>query len=821
MEGLRTRRSFIDVMRSRGVPGAVAVPLGLAGDILLDPGAIMTGGLSKALTAGRMAKLVKAAASVPDAVRSADDVARGVGDLAHWDKMADQATLLRHGRRVASRDAYQIAKETGGPIAALRAARQAAKDYNPSPEDLAQLGESILSSTKFGPPSASLGGSWQRSVNYLKNRLFFATEDYVRSASDEFGSVGPEFVHHGKKQEATKQALVAETGYHKDLILKLVSRNKEDYLQFTRAVHGLISPGELSPRLFKALEKWGELSGVRLGDLQRHGVKQIHTALTIAFARKSPEAQQAIMALLKGEGTSPAAEYAAGSAEWFAQKVRGLGADITVDGAVHMPIRAHANYGPIYIKADAIKGRRTQMDFQRTVSGLMEAEPGLSLAMARELAEKKAMEIFMAPNDVRRQFQFGRLGENISGDEKSMEMNPHIWMTKWANDVSDRISQAMVWGGEDQVFKGMKESLQLQGDRVPGFKGHERLQHIFDLMTGQNPHPLKPLVGAVGQAANVSYLGPRTTILQATQLANSMGWSGIVNTFAGIVEALFNPDMRKLVNRLGVSMPNIFHSADEGQLHKVVSFWHKAMGIETADKAVRVSSAIAGGLRGIETAENLWRATRIGNQAAAAKYAKELQLHGIDVGKVLARKGELVFEEMNAYMLRSANASNFTNSVMSLPSVFKEPGGQFFLKFKNYAVQQSGFIHKLTQRAKNGDWAPLLRYAAMFPWTYGMVFKAMNSLRARPIDTEDDWAMLQNMLMTGALGFWGDSALALGSPSEAIRLGVFAGPNANLVGRLGSAVVKGVTGDLEGLEAPWRGIAGLRQLETAWTGEQE
>lgn len=819
VEGLQTRRSFTDVLGDRGVPPAVATPLGIVGDIVLDPATWATGGLAlsgKARHLGRIKELIE---RMPAGLRTAKEVAAGVGDLGKVDDAASMAELVRFGRSKYAHEAYKKA-EPSGLVAAKRAARAAAKNYDPSEAELVALGEEVLASTRFGPISASQAGGWKRGLDFLKKRLVYSMEDFVRKDLPNFGRVGGSFVRQAKMQEAISQGLNAETLRLGNEVIRLVGRKKENWIRFTKAVHGLEPMEELSPELQKAWKLWDELRNVRFDDLREAGVKQVHTVLSVLFGRKMPEVQQAILKKL-GEGqVDQLAKFEPGSVDWFAQQVQKFGGEITADGAVHMPIQKHANYGPLYAKGEMIKRRATQMDFQDMVRQFMEAEPGLSLEKARVLAEDRAMEIFMAPNDIRKQFQYGRLSQHIPIDEKLMELDPAIWVSKWSRDVSDRIAQAMAWGGDDEIFKEMKQTLKLQGDMVPGFKGDEQLQHVFDLMTGQFRHPLKPMVSAVSQAANLFFLGPRTAIVQATQLANNASWTGVSNALAGIASAMTDPLMRKLNVRLGVALPTLQHAADADALSKVTGVWHKIIGVEYADKMVRTAGAIGSALHGLETADNLVAAARSGNKAAMAKYVRIMELHGVDAQKVLERGGQMIDDELTAFMLRGANATNFTNSVMSLPSVFREPGGQFFLKFKTYAAQQSGFIYKLMTRAKNGDWGPLLRYAAVFPWIYGMTFRAMNELRTKPIDTEDDWSMLQNMMLTGAFGFWGDAAMALGSPSEAMRLGIVGGANVSMLTKATGGVAATIRGEADFSE-PWKTVATGRQLHALITGEQE
>jgi hypothetical protein len=81
-------------------------------------------------------------------------------------------------------------------------------------------------------------------------------------------------------------------------------------------------------------------------------------------------------------------------------------------------------------------------------------------------------------------------------------------------------------------------------------------------------------------------------------------------------------------------------------------------------------------------------------------------------------------------------------------------------------------------------------------------------------EKDDAGKKLQNAMMLGMFGYLGDAALALGSDSEALGLGVVTGPIPNAALRAKSAIGALLTGDFN--KALEQGPAITRQYANVW-----
>lgn len=813
IEGVQDRRSYIDVLKDRGVPGPIATGAGIVGDFVLDPFNLATGGLAKMAKAADMAHVLAAGDHVAKELTTAEEVIKRVGQHLPFDASADAAAMLHHGRAQAARDAYYIAKGAGSSEeAAVNVAKRAAKSYNPTSKQLSELERATISSAKFGPASSSAAGPWMNALNHLKSRLVQRVGVALREDFPAFGGHGVVAAKAMEHAELIAQTLGADRMASIYRPVMALLKTAEDREALTFFLHGVGDASDYSEHVLKAGDHVRRGLDMIHADMVAAGIKRTDSVLTCLYSRLNQEQRIAVSAMLEHPETINA-ESGVGR---LAQKISEVKGKIVLNkqgmATIETDLLYRDFFAPIY-ETRKSQGRVAGMeDFRNALEAeMLRHDPTITAAEARRVVEAHLSDAWLAPNDIRRSFQYGRLANGLP---KEFEKDPRVWLAKYLKDSSDRLAQAHAWGGQDQTAKLLAENIRAEGGDV------ERFERLIRLANGQERNPMQAYNKLAGRLSDVLFLGPGTAILQATQGANAIGKFGPLNAIAATVEYLRNPAARQMAEDLGVTMPSLYHAIDGGALDKTMQTWHRILGIQQADKAVRGISAIAAALHASELGRGLVKAHGLGNLRAVERLTQQMAEFGVAAEDVLKQGGKLNPDQLASFMIRGANTTNFTSSISSLPEVFRGPAGQFFLKFKSYSFQQGYFINDLVKTARAGDLRPLLQYAALFPWTYARVFTAMNALKRKPIDTEDDWAMLKNMLMTGALGFWGDTALSLGS-SESLWLGAVAGPNAAAIGNLGRGLVQPfVQGDPSKLGDLPQEVGLVRQGKALWENTQ-
>lgn len=791
-KGIQGRQSFVDTFKNHNMPNILALPLGIAADVLMPvaPGIGMVTGAMKG--SARMARLEGVLARASTEHRTlAGIVAKGITGLEDATKNAARATDAVKGAHV------------------------------PMPD--AETAEKLINSADEGPQNPVFKWlsetGWGKGLHAVKTQLLDPFKKHLLEPV--FGDVGAMFTKRAEAQLNLERELEGELLSRGEHIMKLSPKDHNDLFM-------LAATGERLPagkeHLAEALASWkairADVFGVHkaAGTRQilgmhtmffRHGLKAAQRDGVVELARLLKETASetggkgfiAVKQTISGEGRTifvPEKLYdrlAATQEGKFALQLLGDGATIDLDSRhIVSQLRHKEHYIPFIMRGEK-RDKTVKRMLPETMQFLQHHLPeGTPIEEIQRRAEQMLNDQLLQPGDITKALQHDRHTAWKVPNPEDFVTDPKVWFQKFARDNSNLMARGHVWGaGDSKFYDVMNRYDELHGlghakvdlDKVtgPAITGRDTLKRGFAVLTNASDDPTSPFVRTMGHISDFLYLGPRTILLQATTLANHAGMSGIANSLAGVGITMSDSRIGKITRRIGIVLPNNL-DAMMGSGNGGLRRWNFVLkGVGHADAKMRMFAAVAGGLDAAAREEKILKLVAGGKVSAATKEAAYFErAFGVST-KELLKGTKLADNAIMDAMRATANKTNFTGGVTELPKVVQGNTGKFFMKFKAFSLQQSEFMGTLLKEGRtHGNWTPLLRYAAMFPWVYKDVLKATNALRNpdKQLDPhEQPLEYLKNLLMIGALGYWGDAAMAMGSDSEALGLGLVAGPNSS------------------------------------------
>ena len=827
MKGIHDRASFIDTFEHHSMPKWAAIPLGLAVDIAV-PGVPLGIG-AKAKHAGDVAELIERTAvsaehSIADiaeeaarmAGQSSEGAAKGMG-------VAARAAMERADARTMMRRAYAKAAKEKLPVNDVLV-----RDFGMVPEELDDLSKWDQLVAKADPD-----GRWERTLGGAKDFLVRPIKQVLRE-NPLFEGVGAKMAGAMDILSDVRQRVAGESLFRAKNILKTLGKDKADNIAFQLKMHRDLDDDTIRFWLQKNNIAANWRGGAHVDDAvkqarklfdefyeanSKKGVHQVFKYTTMLFKRLRPEEQSLALAYLKDPTAMTAAGTAPAKVVAFVKHALGEGShyDEAMERFV-APLVKKKNYFPLMLTPDAMRvAKQEDLKAIRTVL----ADMGYAAEEATAVAEQIVMDRLGESDDIMKALQHNRGSTqmfdvtNLAGYEHDVEKI----LMKAVGDNADLIASAHAFGGRHQGFRAMTESyLTLHGlngkDPKAIVNAHPEIRGGFDLLNkayqsaiGNEHSALDPALSALGKLSDTLFLGPKTILLQISTLANSAGMSGIGRSLAGLAHTVSDPSISAHIERLGATtLPNIMNMSNSGtaDLLSRLREWNPILkGVSWADRGQRTAAAVAGGVHMLD----LERELKAASPERAAEIVREfMEVYGINVGKDSVLSREALIQGMQNIV----KLTNFTGDAQALPKVFRGPAGKFFMKFKQYSFQQSYFIDKLVQegafsqfprfspRYSEAGRQRFLRYVAMFPWVYKHIATATNALRSEEhqVDPHSNPAeYVRNMMMMGWLGYMGDVAAAMSSKSEALGLGVVAGPNTSLLLKGAHAGVGLVRGD--------------------------
>jgi hypothetical protein len=440
---------------------------------------------------------------------------------------------------------------------------------------------------------------------------------------------------------------------------------------------------------------------------------------------------------------------------------------------VPVPIQYRQNHVPHYYKPEAIRELRREGGELR--------EQALKKLIDTGQAENKpqAGEILngmLRADDgffVKKEFRGGPLqfARELLLDI-AWEKDPDKWFQRYSYTASRRLSQAAVFGPQDEMLEGWLKTISDEGGDL------KRATDIRNLIIGRpsrEQYRFHGLASGIGAAQNIIGLGPKTALLQFMQLANSVGAFGVGNTIRALGATIRDPDMLKLAREAGALLPSE-HMAWEGDIGTSWSNWwvHNITRMPQMDRVVRVVSGIAGMLAAKRWAEGLQMGGKIADDGV-----RQLRRLGIDARVVMQQEGELSAAQLKTAVLEGSKYTQFASHLSDMPETWRSPLGRFLFKFRSFSKQQSHFVGTLVDEAvhhKNPK--PLMRYLAAYPAIYTAARPALDFLAGRPKKEDEEAVMdyLKGLLFTGALGAVGDFFTSTTASDPMRAVGMITGP---------------------------------------------
>jgi hypothetical protein len=389
------------------------------------------------------------------------------------------------------------------------------------------------------------------------------------------------------------------------------------------------------------------------------------------------------------------------------------------------------------------------------------------------------------------EFRYGHLQLSRDMVLPGWEQDPLKVLPQYFLRARKRIEIAREFGAEDQLMYKLTKDMAKQGH------DEQYALEAYRAFADKAPVKLRNLAGAA-RTLNMWSLLSTTGIVQIAQHSNIIALTGWKNYIQGLAIAFKKqPVTAEWAARTGAYMQELLHDVIPFGDRGLGTFWAKVIGLEQMDKANRIIGAIAG---------------RFHADDIAAKYAKELipkeiailerQLSrlGLVPNEVKASGGVLTEAQRTIAGQQASLFTQFRGSVLDMPLARQSSAGQFIYLFKNFAIQQTRFVGRLIQDARDGDTRPLTRYLTATGTLTAATGYVLHKLKyghenipgllpegVRP-DREGLLQYLEFMAMAGAVGIAQDGLRGMASGPEMFR-SFLLGPSANdVIGLLGRDV---------------------------------
>lgn len=830
LEGLTTgvvnRASNIDTLKDLGLGGAPGFALGMGLDIVTDPTNLLP-------FIGAGAKGARLA-----------EVARGVRTFGSAEEiMADTAevgtrlAMNRAGRRVAARQTYMstlgattkaeaITLATTYPERhqiAIAAARRAAKTTavtidKASPSELARLLSSTMADGQIlADASSGMRRDWRDLATVAVKRAGDALRDVGR-----FGPAGPMIANALDAASLRMHRLASHRAeYLQAKLLKpLMAFDEPTRKIFTAVASGTESITKLPAELHPVVEEWKVIRDQLFKELSDHGVREADFTISAklnALAGQSADDVNIIERLISEIGTTPQEELLqlagkltpAGRKVWGyiqpnAHLVTVVRSPVTGALVATMPLQHVAEYAPRILNAKgvALMRRIAERRDKAAITEVLSKASHLTADQVIEFADALKRSSGFRPGDVMESFQIRRLAE-AALPKDLFELDPLRWMPSYVERASNRVAHASVWGGMNGNFEALRAAVRAHGGDVAA----RHVDSLWDAVTGGGSRGFwDGTVNTINKISSDTLLGPRTALMQLTQLANPAAKYGVRNTLAAMGTVL--RDFFKTVNsaddsvlavikRSGALLPTSDMLADTSNMGKLRQTWHNIMGVRAADSAVRAVSAVAAAFW-VEDAVKALRQAAAAGREVSPHVARGLAELGLDAGALARQAHDLTPAQLANAMQRGAGITQFMSRPQDLPLMFRGTGGKFFLKFKSFAFQQSAFLKENVidllkdKKTFHAGATAALKYVGAFSYLYSDVAQHLAMLANKENPTDDDLAYMQNLMLTGAVGVWGDATVAAFKGNKQLWGGFLTGPNPVMLATYAGAPVQAI-----------------------------
>lgn len=805
MYGVQNRMSFIDTFKSKDVPFATL--LGVGADLLVPTVPVF-----------HLASLLK--------TKQVSEIYKATKEL-HAGK-----SLLESHKIARQIFAPEIMAKTGFEA---KQAAQATEEFGPRIAEL--IGgmkdrEAILNSRS---PELVKGETWvgqsvfgKRGWQELKSELFAPANHTLRTGQI-FSGVGEHMADALDVSQRVTTHMRAVYAQRADEIIKKLGRNSKDHRLWYMGSQGVLPKFQLPKHVEEAIEMTKKLMKEDFELKKSLGARELLSVETALFKRMSMQDRSFVAELVNnqgklnqildaGERATPKQEYLAR----FAFNIVGSGGELDfASGHVTAPLREvtggylprvaapkKANIGKAILRSDTAQ-RLFELENlnPKELQRLMELGDPVATKKyeaIQQFAEQISRDMMDDPTEIIGGFQHQR-GAHMRtpkwDDLDSLIHNPTELLYRWAGDSGLVVGSIEGFGAKHEIFSKIRSTYlknhgiidELRPDMIPADTryGLDFLDTAFRVATGTNKSGLDKAVGFGSRLADAMFLGPRTVAVQLMNLSNSAAHTGVLNSFAGMGEAMRNPEFRKIGEHIAGILPNL---ADTSQSASTMQKWLDKIsfvygGIKHSDSLMRSQSAMAGMLTAMEHAKDIQAAARAGNLNRANELLNSIKSNfKTDLSYLLEEGTKIKSHDLWRIGNMASTKANFSNAVLESPMLFNRPAGKFFLKFKQFAYHQTRFIWDATEkfvkakpfsREQREAGAALLRYGAMFGWVNSHLEPVLDLFKNKKMKKgEKDKAAerIRRIALLGAFGYMGEAAVGLGSDSEALGLGMVAGP---------------------------------------------
>lgn len=333
------------------------------------------------------------------------------------------------------------------------------------------------------------------------------------------------------------------------------------------------------------------------------------------------------------------------------------------------------------------------------------------------------------------------------------DVDPVRIVTRHYSGAAKRFGEVDAFGRNGEIASKLISGIAEE----TGAKDAANITRKLNLITGAE-RPSELLSGASKVIRNLeaaSKLG-LAVVVNATQSLNTSAVTGMQNTARAFMEA-FTKEGKDFAFKSG-SIFNEFTQAmygvsDDGITAKMANEVLGRTGFTAMEKNNRVIAAIAGKHFAEEQARKLIAGE--GKTISAVKAGEALRKMGIRPEKVLASKG-LVDDDLLQAARSVTTRTQFRARIQDSPEWAISPVGKVFNQFKNFTENQWKFLREeLVNEAKQGNWAPIMRYAALAP----IAGEGQKRLKAmitgkEPINLGDTFVerLIDDAASVGALG---------------------------------------------------------------------
>lgn len=365
-------------------------------------------------------------------------------------------------------------------------------------------------------------------------------------------------------------------------------------------------------------------------------------------------------------------------------------------------------------------------------------------------------------------------------------VDPEYILSRYYTGVAKRFGEVDNFGRNDDIINTLLDGLRKENPTDKNVV--QNVKDMIDLQTGiKRPSQLGAGVAKAVQNLEAARKLSLSVFMNATQTANPAAVTGLTNTVKAVLNS-FNREGQNFAYKAGVlfneTARSLYQVEGTGITAKIADAVLSGTGFNVVERQNRIISALAGKHFAEEQAMKYIASD--GTNKVAERMLRNLGLHP----DAILKRGSVVEDELFTAARNITNRTQFRNRVIDSPVWANSPWGKVANQFKHVAENQVRFFREeLINEMKQGNYAPLIRYAMIAPPAFKgsqLVKDFIKGKKAGADTRSTEEQMLQIASNTGVMSMYYDILQSVNFKGQGWAQSLI--PAGDTAGQLGSAV---------------------------------